>query len=333
MPFHFIANDGNLVVNPIKLSELDEQGVGERYDIVVDFRTFKPGDSIYLANLLKQTTGASRTAPVSVGQALAGDADDPCVGPILEFRVVNEVQSVDAPGQVYTSTAPDQSTNFADIELDVGVKTLTRQIPVVAPVRVREIEYGRPAAATRAAPTANASPIARRDMPFPWSIKVNGQAAHTLNANRISALIPKPGEVEHWTLNNGGGGWDHPIHLHFEEGVTIDRADNPIPSTERLVRKDVWRLRPGGGSRCRSDSVSSAAPTSTIATTPPTRTSRCSCACRSSPRIPTRAGRRRSTSSPRRRSRHANGVLWKDPEILPEGDPRTRTVAGNSGSG
>ena len=23
-----------------------------------------------------------------------------------------------------------------------------------------------------------------------------------------------------------------------------------------------------------------------------------------------------------------NGVLWKDPEILPEGDPRTRTVAG-----
>ena len=29
----------------------------------------------------------------------------------------------------------------------------------------------------------------------------------------------------------------------------------------------------------------------------------------------------------------ANGVLWKDPEILPEGDPRTRTVAGNSGSG
>ena len=27
-----------------------------------------------------------------------------------------------------------------------------------------------------------------------------------------------------------------------------------------------------------------------------------------------------------------NGVLWKDPEILPEGDPRTRTVAGSSGS-
>ena len=88
MPFYFIANDGNLVVKPIKLSELDEQGVGERYDIVVDFRAFKPGDSIYLANLLKQTDGRKpHGRRSSVGQALAGDADDPCVGPILEFRV------------------------------------------------------------------------------------------------------------------------------------------------------------------------------------------------------------------------------------------------------
>jgi hypothetical protein len=45
---------------------------------------------------------------------------------------------------------------------------------------------------------------------------------------------------------NGGGGWDHPIHLHFEEGITMNRGSAPIPATEKLVRKDVWRLRPGG---------------------------------------------------------------------------------------
>ena len=77
-------------------------------------------------------------------------------------------------------------------------------------------------------------------------LRVNGGAAHSLNANRIGALIPKPHEVEHWTFVNGGGGWDHPIHLHFEEGVTIDRGTAPIPDTERLVRKDVWRLGAGG---------------------------------------------------------------------------------------
>jgi hypothetical protein len=58
-------------------------------------------------------------------------------------------------------------------------------------------------------------------------------------------LIPRPGEIEHWTYK-GGRDWDHPIHLHFEEGVTIDRGRDSIPNTERLVRKDVWRLRPDG---------------------------------------------------------------------------------------
>ena len=85
---------------------------------------------------------------------------------------------------------------------------------------------------------------------FPWSIKVNGQAAHTLNANRISVLIPKPGEVEHWTLVNGGGGWDHPIHLHFEEGITMDRGAAPL-----FPAPSSWSERTSGGcgpaARCR----------------------------------------------------------------------------------
>ena len=41
VPFKFIANDGNLVVNPITLTALDEQGIAERYDIVVDFSQFR----------------------------------------------------------------------------------------------------------------------------------------------------------------------------------------------------------------------------------------------------------------------------------------------------
>jgi FtsP/CotA-like multicopper oxidase with cupredoxin domain len=58
---------------------------------------------------------------------------------------------------------------------------------------------------------------------------------------------------------NGGGGWDHPIHIHFEEAQTIGRVGPPspggitgpngvsgVPPWEALGRKDVWRLRPGG---------------------------------------------------------------------------------------
>jgi hypothetical protein len=65
-----------------------------------------------------------------------------------------------------------------------------------------------------------------------------------MNANRVSMVYPKAGEVEHWTYINEGGGWDHPIHLHFEEGITMNRGSGVLPATENLVRKDVWRLRP-----------------------------------------------------------------------------------------
>ena len=105
---------------------------------------------------------------------------------------------------------------------------------------------GAPAAATSRGPDGQCIPDCPEGMPFPWSIKVNGQAAHTAQRQPHLGADPETGRGRALDLKNGGGGWDHPIHLHFEEGVTIDRGGNPIPSTERLVRKDVWRLRPGG---------------------------------------------------------------------------------------
>jgi FtsP/CotA-like multicopper oxidase with cupredoxin domain len=81
----------------------------------------------------------------------------------------------------------------------------------------------------------------------PWGIKTDNQGK-VLNADfgRISAA-PKFGTREIWTLQNGGGGWDHPIHIHFEEGQVLARngkASN-VPAWEK-GRKDVYRLRPGG---------------------------------------------------------------------------------------
>jgi FtsP/CotA-like multicopper oxidase with cupredoxin domain len=239
VPFKFIANDGNLVVNPIPLTTLDHQGTAERYDIVVDFSSFQIGDRIRLVNQLQmRDDGRGPKQDLTLAQALAGDPNDPCIGPIMEFRVSSTVQSVDAPGFTYTSAAADPS---------VVPAVLTQQIPIVAPVRTRMVEFGRSGNGDSRNPaTGQCTPDCPETATFPWTIRVNGQEAHSMNANRISLLIPKPGEVEHWTYVNGGGGWDHPIHLHFEEGITIDRGKDAIPATEKLVRKDVWRLRSTG---------------------------------------------------------------------------------------
>ena len=239
VPFKFIANDGNLVVNPITLTQLDHQGIAERYDIVVDFSAFQIGSRLKLVNLLRMRgDGRGPTNTLTLAQALAGDPNDPVIGPVLEFRVVGSVPSVDVAGVTNVSTSPDLSQVPA---------VLTEQIPVVTPVRTRMVEFGRAGNGDSRNPaTGQCTPDCPETAVFPWTIKINGQEAHSMNANRISLLIPRPGEIEHWTYVNGGGGWDHPIHLHFEEGVTINRGSGSIPATERLVRKDVWRLRAGG---------------------------------------------------------------------------------------
>lgn len=50
--------------------------------------------------------------------------------------------------------------------------------------------------------------------------------------------------VERWTLQNEGGSWHHPVHIHFEEFQTLS-VNGSAPSTSPLVRKgrkDVARL-------------------------------------------------------------------------------------------
>src|SRR5262249_20755441 len=167
---------------------------------------------------------------LTLAQALAGDPNDPCIGPILEFRVASSVPSADVPGHTHYATSFDPS---------VVPAILTQQIPLVTPVRTRLVEFGRAGEGDSRNAACQCTPDCPETAVFPWTIRINGQEAHSMNANRISLLIPRPGEIEHWTYVNGGGGWDHPIHLHFEEGVTINRGTDPIPATERLVRKDV----------------------------------------------------------------------------------------------
>ena len=239
-PVTFIANDGNLVVKPIAQGILDEQSTAERYDIIVDFSKFSPGQKLHLVNVLKQTDGRKPDKALSLGEALRGDSNDPMVGALMQFEIASSVQSIDALPSIVFNKSTD-----ADDSLVPAV--LTSQIPIESPVRERVIEFGRGDGDSRRTATGECSPdCADTSTSFPWIVKVNGQAAHSFNSNRVSMVIPKAGDIEHWTYVNGGGGWDHPIHLHFEEGITMSRPGSSIPATEYLVRKDVWRLRPSG---------------------------------------------------------------------------------------
>jgi FtsP/CotA-like multicopper oxidase with cupredoxin domain len=217
-PIVQIGNDGNLLPQPVTLTQLDEQGIAERYDVVIDFSQYQLGDRLHLVNLCEHEDGRGPKQDLSIAAALSGTSGDPCVGRFLEFIVVRNPANGDSPALPATLIPnPDLSA-----------------IPVA---RERTFVFGRDGKQERIDPAAFGGP---------WAIGTNGGEKLDADYGRISAA-PRFGTREIWHLVNDGGGWDHPVHIHFEEGQILARngSASRVPAWER-GRKDVYRLRPDG---------------------------------------------------------------------------------------
>lgn len=71
--------------------------------------------------------------------------------------------------------------------------------------------------------------------------QINGQF---FDCNQVRFKVQQNNTIEHWILQNSSGGWQHPIHIHFEEFQTLLLNGQP-PNNSPLVntgRKDVIRL-------------------------------------------------------------------------------------------
>jgi FtsP/CotA-like multicopper oxidase with cupredoxin domain len=168
-----------------------------------------------------------------MSQALSGASPDPCVGRFMEFRVVTNAAYPDK------SVIPGFSETYPmGVAAPVSPMLIPNpdlsQIPVAAE---RTFEFNRGAAQSTSGSTSAAGP---------WGIATNSGGTLAADYARISAA-PKMGTREIWHLKNGGGGWDHPIHIHFEEGQVLERngLSSNVPLWER-GRKDVYRLRAAG---------------------------------------------------------------------------------------
>jgi manganese oxidase len=218
-PMIQIGNDGNLLPKPVVLTELDEQGIAERYDIVIDFSRYTVGSKVWMVNLAEHEDGRGPSADLSIADALSGISPDPCVGKFLEFRIVRDPPTPDL-SQVPKVLIPNPDLS---------------NIPIA---RTRHFEFGRDARQTTSDPVSSFS--------GPWGVRTGGGAMLAADFGRVSAA-PARDTREVWVLENGGGGWDHPIHIHFEEGRILarDGSASNVPAWEK-GRKDVYRLRPGG---------------------------------------------------------------------------------------
>jgi FtsP/CotA-like multicopper oxidase with cupredoxin domain len=264
VPYHMIANDGNLMQHAVLFPNaespdaLPEQGIAERYDIIVDFKGMPVGTKLYMVNILEHQngTGPSKIIPLVdvLGSTLDGVASkapyiadgikgDPVVGKFMEFRV-----------QSYTGK--DLSMNPADYQetINTTTTTLVKGKPVTTTVSVpgkQMIPLNKPTTAELNAAVHRTFDFGRSNGTdaVPWTIKTDGAAGGGLPADehRVSAAPELPnsptglGKVEIWHIK-GAAGWTHPVHVHFEEGQILYRGGKAPPSWEKYARKDVYRV-------------------------------------------------------------------------------------------
>ncbi len=207
-PFWVIANDGNLLPNPVQVNSV-RIGVAERVDIIIDFSNFA-GQTIYLENRLNQINGMG---PVPPSGFTSGQFE--CTGPDSHIQ--------------------------SDI-LPAGKGNLLLQFQVSS----KSVKDGSVNPATNptfySLPDTTATPRITRTFKFDrlngqWSI--NGQF---MTCDHFRFLVQQ-NSVENWILFNATGDWTHPVHIHLEEHQILSR-NRVAPSLVEKSRKDVTQLHP-----------------------------------------------------------------------------------------
>ena len=229
MRFTQIASDGGLL--PFALTrDHFELWPAKRREVIIDFTQYmdgsptSKGDEIYLTNTMTMPTGRMWS-----NSERDGTADPTYKVPMLKF--------------VIGDPAPDDS------QVPRPLQQL-RALPPL-PANWRSMLDDRKIFRVERAPANN--PVDE----FEWSI--NGEKfdpyneVHSLknpNGNTPAAL-QKKGSFALWEIQNGGGGWVHPFHLHMEEhrtvmrnGVDVSRGNDP-GHPDDLGREDLVALDPG----------------------------------------------------------------------------------------
>ena len=228
MRFTQVASDGGLLPFAITRDNF-ELWPAKRREMIIDFTQYQDGtpttkgDVVYLTNVMKMDDGLMWT-----NSARKGSSDPTYKVPVLKF--------------VIGDTAPDDSM------IPEPLQPL-RPLPPL-PNNWQSMMDNRLIFRVERAPAHN--PIDELE----WQI--NGHdfdptsVASSLKnpAGKTPLAMQKKGSFNLWEIQNGGGGWVHPFHLHMEEHRTVMRGGKDVSRgnpehPDDLGREDVAALDPG----------------------------------------------------------------------------------------
>ena len=179
IPFWHIANDGNLLPKPIKVTSI-AMSVAERMDIVIDFKRWA-GKTLYLENRLRQDDG--RGADENVGAS--GSLHPPGAGNfILQFRVG-------------TDAVADNSVDFESDPTVAFYSLPERTVPHVT----RNFRFGR----TNSLWTVNGKLFEEDEEAVNFRVKQNTAEVWTLQNNSGGWMHPVHAHFEEFQLLKRNG--------------------------------------------------------------------------------------------------------------------------------
>jgi FtsP/CotA-like multicopper oxidase with cupredoxin domain len=213
-----IASEGGLLPHPM-LRDSIQIWPAKRREVVVDFSVYqdgtptKKGDVVYLTNTCEMLDGRK----ISSFNSFAV--------PLVKF-VIGDLPAV--------ADASD---------------------PGFSPIASRF----RPSIVLRPRPALPAGSLGNKDQPKAMDFvlqrggSAGGETEWLINGLQFDPTVPlwapTVNTPEFWGINNGGGGWTHPMHIHMEEHQVTYRSSNDpnAPHPEDLAtlgKEDVVALEP-----------------------------------------------------------------------------------------
>jgi len=224
MKFSEIAVDGGLLPFPI-VRDSFELWPAKRREVVVDFSRYMDGtpttkgDVVWLVNTRQMSTGRKWNVPIlldDLGNPVKSGGND-VLDPDFEPNFCAPLIKI-----VIGDLAPDNSQ----------VPSTLRPLPVINTKKLSTLPTRRFELQRSGTPGGE----------IEWLI--NGQPFDP----NVSLADAHRGVPEVWTIRNGGGGWVHPMHLHYEEHRVISRNGVATPLDPRHPddnsREDVIALDP-----------------------------------------------------------------------------------------
>jgi len=185
-PLTVIGTDGGLMPAPQPCAHV-KVGMAERYEIVIDFSKYKPGQKVTLRNDSPKNNIDHETTDVVCQFVVGANVTDP---------------------------------RWNEIPQDLN--------PNMNVMGLKESD----------AKTTRLMRFERKD--GHWT--VNGQTWEDVVNSDYSLTVANPGlgDVEIWELENPGGGWFHPVHIHLVDFKVLDRNGRPPEDWEKGPKDVVY---------------------------------------------------------------------------------------------